>query len=356
MELPVVVGVDGSEPSLRAVDWAVDEAALHGVPLRMVYASLWERYEGPALVRALGRPAEHERAEAIVASAAARAEHRDPDVKVSAEAVRADAVSALVCEGRNASMVVVGARGRGGLAELLLGSVSLGVAARASCPVVVLRDGRAPGARTRAEQRIVLGVGEATDEAAVRFAFQEAADRYACLHALHAWRCPAPGTPHASLRAADPVGGHERRAEGRVPASDQAPPATDGVPVRDQAPPAVGRVPVRDEQPADGERHTLDRGPHAPDHVPLCGHEQRATDRLEEALRDAAREHPSVRVRRRPVEGGARTALLRAAATADLLVVGARRRRGHLGLQLGRVAHAVLHHSACPVAVVPQRE
>ena len=40
---------------------------------------------------------------------------------------------------------------------------------------------------------------------------------------------------------------------------------------------------------------------------------------------------------------------------ADLLVVGARRRHGHFGLQLGRVAHAVLHHSACPVAVVPQR-
>ncbi len=57
MELPVVVGVDGSEPSLRAVDWAVDEAALHGVPLRLVYASLRERYEGPALAQTPGKPA-----------------------------------------------------------------------------------------------------------------------------------------------------------------------------------------------------------------------------------------------------------------------------------------------------------
>ncbi|WP_159062512.1 universal stress protein, partial [Streptomyces caniscabiei] len=40
-DLPVVVGVDGSEPSLRAVDWAADEAALRGAPLRLVYASLW---------------------------------------------------------------------------------------------------------------------------------------------------------------------------------------------------------------------------------------------------------------------------------------------------------------------------
>lgn len=46
MELPLVVGVDGSVPSLGAVDWAVDEAARHGIPLRLVYASLWERYEG----------------------------------------------------------------------------------------------------------------------------------------------------------------------------------------------------------------------------------------------------------------------------------------------------------------------
>ncbi|MFE0130693.1 universal stress protein, partial [Streptomyces sp. NPDC059037] len=41
------------------------------------------------------------------------------------------------------------------------------------------------------------------------------------------------------------------------------------------------------------------------------------------------------------------------ARTADLLVVGARRRKGHVGMQLGPVNHAVLHHAACPVAVVP---
>jgi hypothetical protein len=44
---PVVVGVDGSEPSLRAADWAADEAVPRGVPLRVVYASLRERHEGP---------------------------------------------------------------------------------------------------------------------------------------------------------------------------------------------------------------------------------------------------------------------------------------------------------------------
>ncbi|KRD02797.1 universal stress protein [Streptomyces sp. Root264] len=58
---------------------------------------------------------------------------------------------------------------------------------------------------------------------------------------------------------------------------------------------------------------------------------------------------------RRTVEGPARRVLLDASREADLLVVGARRAPGHLGIRLGRVAHTVLHHSACAVAVVPER-
>lgn len=52
--------------------------------------------------------------------------------------------------------------------------------------------------------------------------------------------------------------------------------------------------------------------------------------------------------------GPTRQALLEAAAGADLLVVGARRRHGHLGLQLGLTNHAVLHHAPCPVVVITQ--
>jgi nucleotide-binding universal stress UspA family protein len=54
------------------------------------------------------------------------------------------------------------------------------------------------------------------------------------------------------------------------------------------------------------------------------------------------------------VEGPARRALLEAASDADLLVVGARRRRGRLALQLGVIDHGVLHHAPRPIAVVPQ--
>ncbi|WP_326718478.1 universal stress protein [Streptomyces sp. NBC_00243] len=291
MELPLVVGVDGSEPGMRAVDWAADEAALRGVPLRLVYASLWERYEGAALAPDLGRSSEQVMADKIVEAAAKRAHRRQTDVKISAEVLPEEPVPALLREGRNASALVMGSHGRSGIAELLLGSVSLAVAARAHCPVIVLRGSRDLRARPGIDQRIVLGVGEEpADSEVVRFAFEEAADRYATLQAVRAWRCPAHETIDHPLLAGEPA------------------------------------------------RH----------------HEQRATEILEAALRDTARDHPSVPVRRRIVEGPARKVLLEASATADLLVVGARR-HGHSGLQLGRVAHAVLHHSACPVAVVPQR-
>ncbi|WP_326648925.1 MULTISPECIES: universal stress protein [unclassified Streptomyces] len=289
MELPLVVGVDGSESSLRAVDWAAGEAALHGVPLRLVNASMWERYEGSALAQELGRPSEQVMAENIVGTAAERARRRDPDLKIQTDILPEDTVSALLSEGRNAFALVTGSRGRSGLAGMLLGSVGLAVAARADCPVFVIRGNHDPQSGTH--RRIILGVDEPPEgSAAVRFAFREAERRRAALHAIRAWRCPA----------------HE-----------------------------------------------------AADHPLLVGdaaryHESQAAEILEAALREAVADHPTLELHRATAEGPARVVLMNASATADLLVVGAQRRHGHFGLQLGRVAHAVLHHSVCPVAVVPQ--
>ncbi|QEU83945.1 universal stress protein [Streptomyces viridosporus] len=289
MELPLVVGVDGSDSSLQALDWAVDEAARHGLPVRLVHASLWERYEAARPSLRTDRPAEEVLAEHIVASGIERARLRDPEVKVSGDVLPDDAVSVLLHAGHEAYALVVGSRGRGGIAERLLGSVGLTVAARAVCPVFVVRGPEQN--RQGLFGRVVAGVGTpATSTSAVRFAFREAEARGCALDAVRAWRSP----------------------------------------VHEHADPSLADDAAR-------------------------AHEERASANLTDALSEAMRLHPGVEVRRRPVEGPAHRVLLHTTTEADLIVVGALRRHGHFGLQLGRVAHTLLHHSACPVAVVPRR-
>lgn len=80
------------------MDWAADEAALRGVPLRLVYASLWERYEGGALAHGLGRTTEQILADTIVEAAAERAHRRQPDVKVTTEVLPEGPVTVLLRE------------------------------------------------------------------------------------------------------------------------------------------------------------------------------------------------------------------------------------------------------------------
>ncbi|MEU2076341.1 universal stress protein [Streptomyces sp. NPDC013489] len=193
MESPLVVGVvgvDGSDASLTALDWAADEAVRHAIPLRIVHASMWERYEGVVPTWSTNRPSGQILAENIAAIAAERVGRRAPDLPITTEILAEDASQALLREGREDAILVVGSRGRGEFADLLLGSVSLIVAARAFCPVVVVRgDRQALEAR---HGRVLLGVGEHDlDSPAVRFAFREAAVRGAELDVVRAWRRPA---------------------------------------------------------------------------------------------------------------------------------------------------------------------
>ncbi|MDT0454869.1 universal stress protein [Streptomyces sp. DSM 41527] len=197
MEHPLTVGTDGSDAAFRSLDWAVDEAARHTLPLRIVHASRWERYEGTSSAPAPERPVEQVLAENIVASAADRARRRHADVRVFAEVLADDAVTVLLNEGLHASALVLGSRGRGEITGLLLGSVSLTVAARARCPVIVVRGD--PAGLAGAHERILLGVADPAGEmAAVRFAFREAEARGCTLEAVCAWRRPAPGAADES--------------------------------------------------------------------------------------------------------------------------------------------------------------
>ena len=102
-------------------------------------------------------------------------------------------------------------------------------------------------------------------------------------------------------------------------------------------------------RPANGRHETGSRDRDGAD-----AHAHEAEETLRLALAPLAEEHGSVTVQQHAVDDSARRALLTAAADAGLLVVGARRRHGGFGLQLGPVNHAMLHHAPCPVAVVPQ--
>ncbi|MEU9619737.1 universal stress protein [Streptomyces sp. NPDC088846] len=289
MRLPVVVGVDGSEGSLRALDWAAAEAARSGHPLRVVHASLWEHYEGMRPASDTERPSEQVLAEHLVAGARERALRLGPEVAVAASVEPEDPVAALVRESHEAAMVVLGSRGRGRIAGMLLGSVSLALAGRSHCPVVVI-PARKPDTPPR-PGRVVVGISDAAEpSAALVFALAQAVSRHGELVAVRAWRSPAHQPRPHPLISGSPASAHHQQAE---------------------------------------------------------EHLEEVLTKLD---RTAA---PDITVHRSVVQGPVHHELIEAAEGAELLVVGARRPSGWHGSHLGPVNHAMLHYAPCPVAVVP---
>lgn len=178
---PIVVGVDGSADSDRAVGWAVEEASRSGTPLLLLHS-----ISRPVETAPLGEVPE--RGDVILASARVLADDF-PDVSVSlrrVEGLGLTPAAALVGASEQASVVVVGARGHGGFTGLLLGSVSQHAARHASCPVIAVR---AP-ADVRSH-RVVVGVdGSAAAQRALDFACEHAVRRGAEVTAVLGWRGP----------------------------------------------------------------------------------------------------------------------------------------------------------------------
>jgi len=146
----IVVGVDDSAGAKAALRFALEEARLRGATLRIVHA--WQfgyigapGYEGS--LPALGAEVKELREGATVALDEILAQTcTDEDGIVIERRVDQGAPAAvLVDESRTAELLVVGSRGRGGFAQLLLGSVSQQCAQHASCPVVIVRGSGANG-------------------------------------------------------------------------------------------------------------------------------------------------------------------------------------------------------------------
>jgi len=186
---PVVVGVDGSGSAYRAVEWAAAEAVRRGAELRLVRAFSWTTSERP--IRDGGRVAQYRDellkiARGQVARAARIAADVRPEVETTTQVAIGAPIEVLGSEARRAQLLVLGDRGLGGLAGLLLGSVAVGLAAHGACPVVIVRGERAGAGND--ESPVVVGIDDSPiSEAALAFAFEAAAARGVGLVVVHAW-------------------------------------------------------------------------------------------------------------------------------------------------------------------------
>jgi nucleotide-binding universal stress UspA family protein len=176
----IVVGVDGSESGRRAAAWAADVAAARGRPLTLVHARPDEA--APVLSSTAG-----DEVDAVLRDEAARVQAEHPGVEVREIQHPESPVDALLDVGRDAELVVLGSRGLGGFAGLLLGSTPTHVVPYSSCPVVVVRP-EAPEAGPHAGKVVLAFDGSPASMAAAAFAVEHAASTGRALVVLHATR------------------------------------------------------------------------------------------------------------------------------------------------------------------------
>lgn len=181
MVRPVVVGVDGSEESLAAADWAAREAAARGAPLRLVHALEWRTSN---LQFSPGVSAQREWAQSRVEEARQELAEVRPGLEVRVEEADELPAKVLLDAAGEAQLLVLGSRGLGGFEGRLLGSVSLAVIAHAAVPVALVRaQDREDGGP------VVVGVGQdGSCEPLLDFAFAAAAAREAVLRVVHVRR------------------------------------------------------------------------------------------------------------------------------------------------------------------------
>lgn len=292
----VLVGFDGTSPSLQALDWAAAYARRTGRSLHLVCSyqlpDTHARGDWPYAHPLIEDCAVRRRVEQVLEEGRERAERAG--VSASTELADGEPTGVLVDRSAEHALVVVGARGPGRVAERLLGTVSVTLPAHAHCPTVVVparhhpvRRG-SPASRTESARhgRVVVGVdGSPGSQAALHHAVQQA----------RAWRSSL-----LVVRAL-PTGTWRR-----------APWQRSG---------------IRDDLVSTARAELT-----------------RVTDRLRA-------EHPDVPVDGAVVEAAAPGALLERMSSADLLVVGSRGIGGFRGLLLGSTCQQVLHRAHCPVLV-----
>lgn len=199
--LGVVIGYDGSDHSMQALDWAMDEAELRKLPLTICHAWQWPYGDGDQAARdSLRRAAEHVLWHgADCARASSMGLHVRTDLYEGSTTARLEELSA------DAGLLVVGSRGLGAMARAIIGSVAAHAAAHAECPVIVVR-GRGALPRKSHPGPIVAGLAnDDTAGAVLGFAFAEAAIRGLPLLVVHAWHQPPVAWGGMTFPALDPL-------------------------------------------------------------------------------------------------------------------------------------------------------
>jgi nucleotide-binding universal stress UspA family protein len=297
----VVAGIDGSQAARAAAQWAAHDAERRGATLRLVHAVVATPTGGylePSLVRPQATEQLRSWANELLQTTAdsLRAEH--PDLHIETAQHDGAPIKVLLDQSRSGPIAtVVGADGEGRLSGAFFGSVAARLAAHGHGCVVVARPKSVnPESVNPAEHPGVIAVGvdgSSHSQAAIGFAYEEAALRGATLLAIHTWN--------------DKPLNH-----------------------------ALGSYPLQiNSTSIDDQEHRL----------------------LETELAGWEQKYPDVPVRMRVLRGRPAPNLLRYATSSgrqptQLLVVGSRGRGGFTGLLLGSTSQAVMTHAGCSVAIV----
>ncbi|MFF8971706.1 universal stress protein [Streptomyces sp. NPDC014995] len=249
------------------------------------------RFQSAAAAEVADRDTQEQWVRANVRQAVEDVAERHPGLPVTTDVLEGDAVETLAAAAADAEMLVLGSRGHGPVVGFLLGSVGQQVIAEATRPVVLVRAGTGPSTEAAGHDIVVGQHGAPEDSApALRFAFETAAARGATVRAVRAWTLPPVFSySPGSLKLLDEAGGLEPYEKKAL---------------------AAALEPWRERFPD----------------VPVV-------------------EHVEI--------GSAGQVLLSVAGRAQLMVVGRRAHRTAVGARIGSVAHGMLHHADCPVAVVP---
>lgn len=137
----IIVGVDGSEDSQLALDWALQEASLRHTALTVinVYPEITSSW-GAVAYPVIGLDFEQAEHEMQVLTEKAVGRMAGPPPTVTVQVACGSPATELIGAAHDADLLVVGCRGSGGFARLMLGSVSSQVAHHAPCPVVIVRQ------------------------------------------------------------------------------------------------------------------------------------------------------------------------------------------------------------------------